>query len=265
MGAFNLARADGKTLHHGALVVELVLAMAQVSVALSYWRIAIRNVRFFKMWLKGLQYFVGLLRFEPSLLFVHPGRSCRVIVGNRRGGRTQVFAHMVEIQQVTALRAKLRFDLVCDPRGTIAYRMDRGAPAKAGLCGARQDLLTGGINVALQGAAIGQCLAPMGVRQTNLGLFPVQFLALALVLSRVVRLDDRHHPAVHLDDDSGTAATLKGPTRPYLLGGLEYPLGMALCDVPNGAFAEDDTVVFDKFVHDLGERQVCSKIGDSAL
>jgi hypothetical protein len=265
MGAFNLTRADGKTLRHGALVVELVLAMAQVSVALSYRRIAIRNVRFFKMWLKGLQYFVGLLRFEPSLLFVHPGRSCRVIVGNRRCGRTQVFAHMVEIQQVTALRAKLRFDLVSDPRGAIAYRMDRGASAKACLCGARQDLLTGGINVALQGAAIGQCLAPMEVRQTNLGLFPVQFLALALVLSRAVRLDDRHHPAVHLDDDRGTVATLKGPTRPYLLGGLEYPLGMALSDVPNGAFAEDDAVVFDKFVHDLGEGQVCSKIGDSAL
>lgn len=143
--------------------------------------------------------------------------------------------------------------------------MDWGVPAKAFLCGARQDVLTGGINVALQGTAIGQCLAPMEVRQTNLGLFPVQFLALALVLSRAVRLDDRHHPAVHLDDDSGTVATLKGPTRASLLGGLEYPLGMAFCDVPNGAFAEDNSVVFDKFVHGLGEGQVCSKIGDNAL
>jgi len=219
--AFNLARADGKALRHGALIVELVWAMAQVSVALSCRRIAIGKVGFFKMWLQGLQDLVGLPRFEPCLLLVHPSRFCLGILGHGRRSRTQVFAHMIEIQQVTALRTKLRFDLICDPWRTVAYRMDRGVPAKTCLNGARQELLSGASHVALQGAAIGQCLAPMRVRQTNLGFFSVQSLATASILSGVVRLDDGHHPAVHLDNDRGTAAAVRGVARLELLSGLE--------------------------------------------
>ena len=49
------------------------------------------------------------------------------------------------------------------------------------------------------------------------------------------------------------------------MGGLEYLPGVSLCDVPNGAFAQNDAVVFDEFVHDLSEGQVCTKIGDRAL
>jgi hypothetical protein len=172
---------------------------------------------------------------------------------------------MVKIKQVAALRTKLLFYLVGYPLGAIAYRMDRGVPAKACLGGARQELLPGGVHVALQGAAIGQRLAPLGVRQTNFGLFPLQFLALALVLSRGVRLYDGHHPAVHFNDDYGAAADLSGPARACVLGGLEYPLGVSLCDVPNGAFAEDDAVVLDEFVHDLGKGQIRAKVGDHAL
>lgn len=56
-----------------------------------------------------------------------------------------------------------------------------------------------------------------------------------------------------------------GATRACLLGSLDYPLGVPLCDVPNGAFTEDDAVVLDEFVHDLSKGQVCTKIGDSAL
>ena len=50
-------------------------------------------------------------------------------------------------------------------------------------------------------AAIDQLPAALGVRQTYLGLAPLQLLALAFVSLGGVGLDNGHHPAVHLNDD----------------------------------------------------------------
>jgi hypothetical protein len=82
---------------------------------------------------------------------------------------------MVKIQQVAALRTELLFDLVGYPRRSIAYGMDVGAGAKARLGGARKELSSRRINVALQGASIRQCLAALGMSQTDFGFLPVRW------------------------------------------------------------------------------------------
>ena len=120
---------------------------------------------------------------------------------------------MVKIQQVAALRTELFFYLVGYPRRSIAYGMDVGARAKARLGSALKELSSRRINVALQGASIRQCLAALGMSQTDFGFLPVQFLAFALVALAGVRLNQRHHPAVHFDDQHLGLTRLRGPIR----------------------------------------------------
>ena len=171
---------------------------------------------------------------------------------------------MVKVQQVAALRAKSIFYLIGYPRRSITDGVNRGVSAKAGLGGAGKKLLPGCVNVALQGAAIDQLLAALGVRQTYLGLAPLQLLAFAFISFRGVGLDNGHHPTIHLNDDHCAAPRLAGPTR--LFGGaFEYLLRVSLRDVPNRAFAQDNAVVLHQFVHHLGERHVRTKVGHHAL
>ena len=172
---------------------------------------------------------------------------------------------MIEIQQIAALRTKLIFYLVSYPWRAIAYRMDMGVSTKARLGGTCQELLSGGVLVALQGAAIGQRLAPLGVRQTNPGLFPLQLLAPAFIGTGGVWLDDGYHPTVHLNNHHCTGAALAGPAWDGVLAGLEHLLRVSLCDVPNGAFTQDDAVVLDEFVHNPGKGQVGTKVRDGTL
>ena len=85
-------------------------------------------------------------------------------LNDRLSRSTEVVAHMVKIEQVTALRAKPVFDLIRDPRRAIAARVNRGVSAKAGLGDTTKQLLPGSVGAALQGAAIDQVLAALGVR-----------------------------------------------------------------------------------------------------
>jgi len=85
-----------------------------------------------------------------------------------------------------------------------------------------------------------------------------------LVCLSGVRLYDGHHPTVHFDDHHCAAAELCGPST-GLVGHLENLLGVSLSNAANGALAQNNAVVFNQFVHDLGEGLIGSKVGDCTL
>jgi hypothetical protein len=72
-----------------------------------------------------------LLRFHPGVARDPVGRDCR------RGG-TQVFADVIEINQVAALVAELLFDLADDPGRAVADRVNPGVRREAGANRVRQ-------------------------------------------------------------------------------------------------------------------------------
>ena len=81
---------------------------------------------------------------------------------------------MKEINQVAALRTKFLLHLIGYPRRTIAHAMNRGACTKSGLDRTVKEALPGRVNIALQRATKGQCLAPLRVCKTYFRLFPVE-------------------------------------------------------------------------------------------
>ena len=88
---------------------------------------------------------------------------------------------MEEINQAAALRAKFLLRLIGYPRRTIANPMDLGACTKSGLDRTVKEALPGRVNMALQRATKGQCLAPLRVCKTYFRLFPVALFTCALV------------------------------------------------------------------------------------
>src|ERR1700690_4041393 len=89
---------------------------------------------------------------------------------------------MIKINQVAALRAKVFLHLADDPGRSVPDRVDVGGRAEAGPDRACKKLSSGGFDAALDRAVVDRRLAPLGVREANLGLSPRQRLALTLVL-----------------------------------------------------------------------------------
>src|SRR5271156_4170156 len=81
------------------------------------------------------------------------------------------------------------------------YRTPVGGRAEAGPDRACEKLSSGGFDAALDRAVVDRRLAPLGVREANLGLSPRQRLALTLVLLAGIRLHDRDHAAIRLSDN----------------------------------------------------------------
>jgi len=149
----------------------------------------------------------------------------------------QVFAYMERIEQVVALRTELVFNLVGDPRRTIAYAVNIGLAVEAGAVGTFQKLGASRIHIALQGAAIARRFTSLSMRQANLGFFPEQTLALALVVLRRIGLHDGHHSTIHLNNDLRSAA---GRWFRWIFGSLrrlKYLSGVPLSDASYRAFA----------------------------
>src|SRR6516165_8733246 len=104
-------------------------------------------------------------------------------------------------QTRTALRAKVFLHLADDPGRSVPDRVDVGGRAEAGPDRACEKLSSGGFDAALDRAVVDRRLAPLGVREANLGLSPRQRLAPALVLLAGIRLHDRDHAAIRLSDN----------------------------------------------------------------
>jgi len=79
---------------------------------------------------------------------------------------------MIKIDQVAALRGKLLLHLANDPGRSVPDRMNVGVRPEAGPHRACEKLPSGGFDAALDGAGVARRLAPLGMRQTNLGLSP---------------------------------------------------------------------------------------------
>src|ERR1039457_719638 len=118
--------------------MQLFAPVAQVPVALADGRIGVIDLWRFDMLKQYLQKFLRSLRFQSCLLFVHPASLTLRVGDDGLGGGAEVVAHMVEVEQVAALRAKLVFHLIGYPRRAVADGMDLGAPAKSGQFGARK-------------------------------------------------------------------------------------------------------------------------------
>lgn len=119
------------------------------------------------------------------------------------------------------------------------------------------------LGIALHGAAVGQGLAALGMRQGDLGLLPAQVFALASVGLGRVRVHDRDHAAIDLGNDP----LRSGRVGPRFLQrvGLEHRPGVREGDASNDAFAEEDAVVFDEFVHGSCKGDIGGQVGHHSL
>lgn len=171
---------------------------------------------------------------------------------------------MKKINQVAALRAKFLLHLIGYPGCSVAHAMNWRACAKPGLHSTVKEALPRGIDIALERATKGQCLAALRVRKTYLGLLPAQRFTFAFVALTCINVHDGHHAAVCLDDDRSAGALMRGPALPWR-GCFKYPFGMALGDAGNGAFAQNHPVVLNEFVHGLGKGLIGTEVGDHAL
>src|SRR5574337_876435 len=175
--------------------------------------------------------------FERLLLRLHPGAARGRVGRDRRRGGGQVFADVIEINQVAALVAKPRLDLADDPGRAVADRVNPGVRPEAGANRAGKQLAPRLFDPALDRARINRRAVPLRMRQRQLRLPPGQSFALALVLRLAARLDDRNHAAVRLDDDRLANARrfreLQIPAAAFMhrLGvGERDPLARALAD-----------------------------------
>ena len=171
---------------------------------------------------------------------------------------------MIKINQVAALRAKVLLHLAHDPGRSVPDRVNVRVRAEAGSDRACEKLLAGGFDAALDGAGVDRRLAPLGVREANLGLSPQQRLAFTLVLPIGIRLHDRDHAAVRLSDDLlvTTRRLRKILRRP---AGFEQGLGMPKSDPLDRALADLKAVVLKQFEPRQSERLIGGKVGDHAL
>ena len=69
--------------------------------------------------------------FERLLLRLHPSAPRGRVGRDRFGSSGQVFANVIEINQIAALVAELRLDLTHDPGRAVAHRVNLGVRPEA--------------------------------------------------------------------------------------------------------------------------------------
>jgi len=149
MGAFNLSRANGQAALDGVLVVELVWSAIEVAVTLPHRGFTILYRGRFKMRFQLLQYCVGLIRFEPAFLLIHPRFLFLSVPDDGFSRCTEVVTGMEEIDQVAALRTKFLLHLIGYPGCAIAHAMDGRSCSKSGLHRTVKQALPSSANIAL--------------------------------------------------------------------------------------------------------------------
>jgi len=182
-------------------------------------------------------------------------------------GQLQIFTHMIEIDQIAALRAKLFFDLGDDPGRAIADGVNMGVGAEASPHRAGQQLRSRGFDAPADRAGIDRRGAAFGVRQAQLGFAPQQRLALALVPLPRVAFHDRDHAAIGLRDNLlvKTRGLRKFLRRMAGFGGFKHRLRMTERDPLDRALADRNAVVLLQLERHLRKRAIGGKVGDRAL
>src|SRR5438270_12532240 len=90
----------------------------------TYGAVGIAGGVVFQERLQVVENLAGSVLFHLLFLFVHPGML--VLSGDAFGGRSQVFADVIQIDEVSALKSESQFDLLGDPRSAIPHAMDPG-------------------------------------------------------------------------------------------------------------------------------------------
>ena len=132
MGAFDLAGADRQSVGQGLAIVQLVGASAEITMAGSHRRVLVVGFGRLAMSDERPQDGVETPAFERLLLRLHPCAARRRVGRDRRRGGAQVFADVIEINQVAALIAELLLDLADDPGRAVADRVNPGVRPEAG-------------------------------------------------------------------------------------------------------------------------------------
>ena len=126
MSAFDLARADGQSFGQGLAIVQLAGAGAEVAMAGSHGRALVVDLGGLAMSGERPQDGVETPALECVLLRLHPEAARDRIGRNRCRGGGQVFANMIEINQVATLVAEL---LLPPGSSTRGWPTIHGAPS----------------------------------------------------------------------------------------------------------------------------------------
>ena len=124
MSAFDLARADRQSFGQGLAIVQLVGASAEIAMAGSHGRMLVIDFGRLAMSGERAQDGVETPAFERVLLRLHPDLATRGVGRDRFGGGGQIFANVIEINQIAALVAELLLDLADDPWRAVADRVN---------------------------------------------------------------------------------------------------------------------------------------------
>ena len=114
MSAFDLARADWQPVGQSLAVVQVVGASAEIAMAGSHGRMLVVDFGRLATSGKRPQNGVETPAFERLLLRLHPGAPRGLVGRDRFGSSGQVFANVIEINQIAALVAELLLDLTHD-------------------------------------------------------------------------------------------------------------------------------------------------------
>ena len=132
MGAFDLTRADWQLVGQSLAVVQVVGASAEIAMAGSHRRMLVVDFGRLATSGKRPQNGVETSAFERLLLRLHPGAARGRVGRDRFGSSGQVFADVIEINQIAALVAELLLDLADDPGRAVADRVNPGVRPEAG-------------------------------------------------------------------------------------------------------------------------------------
>ena len=168
----------------------------------AHWSVVIGNGVVLDESLQFVEDVLETVLFQPSFLRFQP--SSRRRAGDRLPCGRQVVTDMVEIDEEVAVESELLTDLIGNPCGAIADRMNLGLPPQSGLNRRTQQGLSDLIGRS-HGGAEHRGNRARGMDQTQSRFLPAHLAGLAAVPFRalVVRfghLHNRNHAPVDLGD-----------------------------------------------------------------
>ena len=103
------------------------------------------------------------------------------------------------------------------------------------------------------------------MRQAEPGFLPLHAFAFTPIARLGLALHGGHHAAVDFGDEGFVGCKLLWQALGGAMTALVYLFGVRQCGAANRALGDDNPVVLDELVHDLGEGQISAKVGDDAL
>src|SRR5437588_5895532 len=112
----------------------------------TYGAVGIAGGVVFQERLQVVENLAGSVLFHLLFLFVHPG--LHFLSGDAFGVRSQVFADVIQINEVSCLESESQFHLLGDPRSAIPHAMELGRGSRTCSDGTMQQLCPGFLGTA---------------------------------------------------------------------------------------------------------------------